>query len=316
MNRNQSRLLAACLALVLVSLSLSAALVSSPAEAPARETEGARRSTSVAVQEERLERAERHEGIVLGYHVRPGDEFRARIVMAGRMFTELPGQEEAAASENAFEYELESFQTVHPGDEPGTFVTRIVTVPVRSVMFVDGVPQDVEPAVFPEMTIGMTRKGDVVGFNELVQERMGATNGRAAGFMGIRNSFPRLPDREVRIGDRWPLLRSPAEEGSDGFVEFVELREEHGVECAVLHVSSMVPVTLPRDLEERLAHDGVHVSGTLETDSTQCFALDMGWPIQGEGRSVHETTLVQDGETVSHTALHLEIGFEVFVAER
>ena len=270
-----------------------------------------RRKARLAFDEATPESPETQESHQLAYRVQPGNEFTTHIVMAGRMVTEDLGQGGGAGSENALKYELESVQSVLPADKPDTFITRITTKPENVVILVDGIRQDAGLGAFPETAIEMTRQGDIIGLDDRAQRHEASAEGGLLTLMGVRNSFPRLPDRAVRVGERWDLLPSHAEEGFEGSVHFIGLQNVQGLQCAVLHVHSRLPLTLPRELAEGFAREGVDFQGWIETDMEQCFALDMGWPIRGEGHTAYDTKSIKDGETVSHTTFHLDVSFEV-----
>ena len=289
----------------------SAEQSASPDEAKRQAIQDVRRKAYQAFHEEMPDRPEGQERLRLSYRVRPGNEFRVHMVMAGRMVAGTPGRDEEAVSENALKYELESVQSVLSADEPGTFRVRFTTRPETVAMLVDGVQQDAGRTVFPDMTVRMTRQGEIFGLDDRARRHgVSADAGRLA-LMGVRNFFPRFPDREVSIGDRWDLLPSPAENGVEGFVRFIGIQEVQGQRCAVLHVHSRLPMTLPGDLEQGFGREGVRFEGWVETDMTQWFALDMGWPIMGDGQSVYETSLMKDGETVSRTTFHFDVNFEI-----
>jgi hypothetical protein len=249
------------------------------------------------------------EALQLRYNVQPGDEFRTRVAIEGKMATEVFQMGGVRGSEELLTYELTSVQKIESVAEDGTFVARIEPIPGTVTMSIDGKPQEVDPELLPEVLLRMTRLGEVVELKYLTASTEIALGREIFDFTGISNTFPIFPEEEIEIGDSWELTPTTRDTGLEGTAKLLGFERVQGYECAIIQIRSSKPISIPEELKGSFARQGLSVNGKIEIDVTQFSELEKGWPLNGSGNTIYEATLFKNGEEISRTMYSFHVSF-------
>lgn len=245
--------------------------------------------------------------VELRYRVSPDDDIRAHMVIEGAVTT-ITGQGGREAT-TPFRYALEATQEISEENQTGIFTLIIAPIPETVDLTFDGQPPTSGEVPIPSVRLGMTRLGEIVEVEYILGDETYSLDDLPNSLPSLHSIFIALPQRSVDVGERWELTPFSSGPGTQGFAELRSFVEIEGSAAAEIFTAGQAAVTVPSELEEIYAEQGLTVDGTTTTELTIFFSLDHGWPMMSEGVTSMNVSLSLGEEVLQQVTYEFNISY-------